>query len=256
MADGVKDGEVGAISRRDGLSREKRQALIDAAVDEFNEHGLENASFNRIIERSGISKGTVYYYFENKDALLEMVLQDIGERALRALPERALPETEEEYWPVLWEEQEREFDFFVDNPELGQIMMLSLGECEARDGTEKMLCGSLLHLFRRREALIRRGQELGLVRSDLDTGLLMNVMRSIAKSLCVSIFGADVRSFTTLPAVERADRSRRYLALMEDMAFRLLSASEVEADGIFERWRATEEGAILSLRSGSMSFVK
>lgn len=185
-----------------------------------------------------------------------MVLQDIGERALRALPERALPETEEEYWPALWEEQEREFDFFADNPELGQIMMLSLGECEARDGTEKMLCGSLLHLFRRREALIRRGQELGLVRSDLDTGLLMNVMRSIAKSLCVSIFGADVRSFTTLPAVERADRSHRYLALMEDMAFRLLSTGEVEADGNFERWRATEEGAILSLRSGSMSFVK
>lgn len=242
-----------AISRRDGLSGEKRQALIDAAVDEFNEHGLENASFNRIIERSGISKGTVYYYFENKDALLDMVLQDIGERALRALPERALPETEEEYWPVLWEEQEREFDFFVDNPELGQIMMLSLGECEAGEGEEKMLRGSLLHLFRRREALVRRGQELGLVRSDLDTGLLMNVMRSIAKSLCVAIFGADVRSFTALPAVERTERSRRYLALMQDLTLRVLS--EVEAGGVFERWRATEEGAMLSLRSDSMSFA-
>ncbi len=245
-----------AISRRDGLSGEKRQALIDAAVGEFNEHGLENASFNRIIERSGVSKGTVYYYFENKGALLDMVLQDIGERALEALPERPLPETEGEYWPALWEEREREFDFFADNPELGQIMMLSLGECGIGDGTGRMLHGSLLHLFRRKEALIRRGQELGLVRSDIGVGSLMNVMRSIGKALCVSIFGADVRSFMALPAAERVERSHRYLALMEDMAFRLLSTGEVEADGNFERWRATEEGAILSLRSGSMSFVK
>ena len=119
-----------------------------------------------------------------------------------------------------------------------------------------MLHGSLLHLFRRKEALIRRGQELGLVRSDIGVGSLMNVMRSIGKALCVSIFGADVRSFMALPAAERVERSHRYLALMEDMAFRLLSTGEVEADGNFERWRATEEGAILSLRSGSMSFVK
>lgn len=241
-----------AISRRDGLSGEKRQALIDAAVDEFNENGLENASFNRIIERSGISKGTVYYYFENKDALLEMVLQDIGERALQALPEQPLPETEGEFWPALWNEQEREFDFFADNPELGQIMMLSLGECRTGEGEEKMLCGSLLRLFLRREALIRRGQELGLVRSDLDVGLLMNVMRSIAKPLCVSIFGADVRTFTALPVSERAKRSHRYLALMQDLALRVLSA--VEAGGDFDRWRATEGGAILSLRSDSIGF--
>ena len=244
-----------AISRRDGLSGEKRQALIDAAVGEFNEHGLENASFNRIIERSGVSKGTVYYYFENKGALLDMVLQDIGERALEALPERPLPETEGEYWPALWEEQEREFDFFADNPELGQIMMLSLGECGIGDGEGRMLHGSLLHLFRRKEALIRRGQELGLVRSDIGVGSLMNVMRSIGKALCVSIFGADVRSFMALPAAERVERSHRYLALMQDLALRVLSAGEVGAGGVVERWRAAEEGAVLSLRSGSMSFA-
>ena len=235
-------GEVEAISRRDGLSGEKRQALIDAAVGEFNEHGLENASFNRIIERSGVSKGTVYYYFENKGAL-------------EALPERPLPETEGEYWPALWEEREREFDFFADNPELGQIMMLSLGECGIGDGTGRMLHGSLLHLFRRKEALIRRGQELGLVRSDIGVGSLMNVMRSIGKALCVSIFGADVRSFMALPAAERVERSHRYLALMQDLALRVLSAGEVGAGGVVERWRAVEEGAVLSLRSGSMSFA-
>ena len=83
----------------------------------------------------------------------------------------------------------------------------------------------------------------------------MNVMRSIGKALCVSIFGADVRSFMALPAAERVERSHRYLALMQDLALRVLSAGEVGAGGVVERWRAVEEGAVLSLRSGSMSFA-
>ena len=178
------------------------------------------------------------------------------ERSRKQDVRRPLPETEGEYWPALWEEREREFDFFADNPELGQIMMLSLGECGIGDGTGRMLHGSLLHLFRRKEALIRRGQELGLVRSDIGVGSLMNVMRSIGKALCVSIFGADVRSFMALPAAERVERSHRYLALMQDLALRVLSAGEVGAGGVVERWRAVEEGAVLLLRSGSMSFTR
>ena len=43
-------------------------------MEEFAERGVELASYNKIIERSGLSKGTVYYYFDNKDSLLETVL--------------------------------------------------------------------------------------------------------------------------------------------------------------------------------------
>jgi len=48
------------------LPEKKRNNVIDAAVEEFADYGLENASTNRIVENSGISKGSFYQYFEDK----------------------------------------------------------------------------------------------------------------------------------------------------------------------------------------------
>jgi AcrR family transcriptional regulator len=48
------------------LSEEKRQVIVNAAVDEFAEFGYEASSINRIVANSGISKGSFYQYFEDK----------------------------------------------------------------------------------------------------------------------------------------------------------------------------------------------
>ena len=48
------------------LPEEKRRIIVDAATEEFAEYGLENASTNRIVANSGISKGSFYQYFEDK----------------------------------------------------------------------------------------------------------------------------------------------------------------------------------------------
>ncbi|HEX6270380.1 MAG TPA: TetR/AcrR family transcriptional regulator [Anaerolineales bacterium] len=48
------------------LPEEKRETIISAAVDEFAQYGLENASTNRIVENSRISKGSFYQYFADK----------------------------------------------------------------------------------------------------------------------------------------------------------------------------------------------
>ena len=42
------------IVRQERLKDDKKARLIEAAIEEFNEHGLQNASYNRIIERSGL----------------------------------------------------------------------------------------------------------------------------------------------------------------------------------------------------------
>jgi AcrR family transcriptional regulator len=61
------------------LPEEKRETIINAAVDEFAEYGLENASTNRIVENSGISKGSFYQYFEDKEDVF-MYLLSVLER--------------------------------------------------------------------------------------------------------------------------------------------------------------------------------
>ncbi|MBN2117768.1 MAG: TetR/AcrR family transcriptional regulator [Anaerolineales bacterium] len=59
------------------LPQEKRETIINAAVEEFAEYGLENASTNRIVENSGISKGSFYQYFEDKEDVFTYLLSVI-----------------------------------------------------------------------------------------------------------------------------------------------------------------------------------
>jgi AcrR family transcriptional regulator len=56
------------------LPQEKRETIFNAAVEEFAEYGLENASTNRIVKNSGIAKGSFYQYFEDKqDVFIHML---------------------------------------------------------------------------------------------------------------------------------------------------------------------------------------
>ena len=61
------------------LPDEKREVITNAAIDEFAEYGLENASTNRIVANSGISKGSFYQYFEDKQDVF-MYLSSLLER--------------------------------------------------------------------------------------------------------------------------------------------------------------------------------
>jgi len=51
------------------LSADKQAAIVSAATAEFAEHGYRGASTNRIVAEVGISKGSLFYYFDGKDDL-------------------------------------------------------------------------------------------------------------------------------------------------------------------------------------------
>jgi TetR/AcrR family transcriptional regulator len=51
------------------LPDEKKQKIIDSCIQEFGEHGYDNGSTDRIIQKSGISKGGLYEYIHSKEEL-------------------------------------------------------------------------------------------------------------------------------------------------------------------------------------------
>jgi AcrR family transcriptional regulator len=57
------------------LPAHQQQAIVQAALDEFASHGFHEASLNRVIEAAGISKGSLYYYFDGKEDLFAYVAQ-------------------------------------------------------------------------------------------------------------------------------------------------------------------------------------
>ena len=67
------------------LPDEKRQPVLDAAIGEFTTHPFSQASVNRIVERAGISKGSLYQYFINKEDLFVHLVNVIGEQKMEVL---------------------------------------------------------------------------------------------------------------------------------------------------------------------------
>ncbi|MEO7017278.1 MAG: TetR/AcrR family transcriptional regulator [Leifsonia sp.] len=57
------------------LPAHQQQTIVQAALDEFAAHGFHDASLNRVIEAAGISKGSLYYYFDGKEDLFTHVAQ-------------------------------------------------------------------------------------------------------------------------------------------------------------------------------------
>lgn len=52
-----------------------RQSIIDAAFAEFLEHGYARGTTVSVAQRAGLSKVTLFRYFESKEALFEAVIQ-------------------------------------------------------------------------------------------------------------------------------------------------------------------------------------
>ena len=66
------------------LPGERPAQIIDAAFDAFSEHGLAAAKLDDIAHRAGVSKGTIYLYFESKEELFKAVVNDTIGAQLRS----------------------------------------------------------------------------------------------------------------------------------------------------------------------------
>ncbi len=73
------------------LPEEKRRTILQAAIDEFAEYGLENASTNRIVARGGIPKGSFYQYFENKEDVFRYLMTLLEQEKMAFFQEKHPP---------------------------------------------------------------------------------------------------------------------------------------------------------------------
>ena len=70
------------------LPIEKKKKIMNAAKSEFVEYSFYDASINRIIKNAGISRGSFYMYFENKEELFLYILDGYREEALAEIFKR------------------------------------------------------------------------------------------------------------------------------------------------------------------------
>ena len=62
------------------LDEAKQQKLVDSAMKEFSNNTYNEVSINQIIMNAGISRGSFYMYFKDKDELFEYLIRIQKER--------------------------------------------------------------------------------------------------------------------------------------------------------------------------------
>src|ERR1700688_229829 len=64
-----------APSSRAERAAERRQAIIDAALDEFVARGFAATRLDDVAKRAGVAKGTIYLHFTDKEALFQELIR-------------------------------------------------------------------------------------------------------------------------------------------------------------------------------------
>src|SRR5262245_31156210 len=87
----MRRGEViVAEQRRNERPTDKREAILSAALELFAERGFHGTAVPLVAEKAGVGAGTIYRYFESKEALVNALFQQwkeaIGSAVLTDFP--------------------------------------------------------------------------------------------------------------------------------------------------------------------------
>jgi AcrR family transcriptional regulator len=66
---------------------ERPQEILEAAFVEFSRNGYAMTTLDRVAERAGVTKGTIYVYFENKEHLFISMVREVTKAALDTVHE-------------------------------------------------------------------------------------------------------------------------------------------------------------------------
>jgi len=97
------------------LSIEKQEMIVAGAFQEFASYGYKEASTNRLVKTLGISKGSLFKYFDSKldlyDYLLDLALDDLLTYLEKFQGHGST------YSELILEFAALEFDFLIEKPE-------------------------------------------------------------------------------------------------------------------------------------------
>ena len=171
-----------ATKRFSNLDPAKQKHLLETAAREFAANGYEHASYNRIIALSGTSKGSMYYYFEDKSDLYATVVLDAVTRFLTYLGALPAVDTAEDFWSALECMYVRSMQFYEEDPSA-----VGLTRTWATTASRGEVVSSLTHVrmlsANWMRAMVEEGRQLGAIRSDLPDDLLIQVAVSLSEGI-------------------------------------------------------------------------
>lgn len=166
------------------LPEEKRQSVIDAALDEFSLYDYKTASLSRMVEKAGIAKGSMYQYFENKKDLYLYLMNHAAQVKLRYLTDQT-DEEQNNFFDRLRDISYASTRFNLSQPKYSRILYHAAREKHNEELGD--LAAQLREVARKYiKDMLLAARERGEIRKDMDIDLA---------SFCVNQISIDLEDF-------------------------------------------------------------
>jgi AcrR family transcriptional regulator len=181
------------------LKPDKKDRIIQAAIQEFAQYHYNEANLSRIIKDAGIARGSFYQYFEDKQDLFRYLFEVMAKEKLKYLGD-LLPNPEQIPFVELFGQLLKGgVQFALANPDFIRITRNLMGN-RGMDIYQDVLGDNLELAKQYYRSYIETDKALGRIRQDVDTDLLTHIIVETSTTL----------SFVELTQHQDVDLDRLY----------------------------------------------
>ena len=199
-------------------STQKRNQLLNAALDVFSQYGFNGASLDEIAQLADMHKSNIFYYYENKEALYVEVLTTVLQKWLAPLQTL---EAELEPTEALTHYLMTKIEIAKTQPKASKLFALEI--IQGAPHLLPILKGHIKKLFTRKAKVILNWQEQGKISKDIDAELLIINIWGITQNY--ADFSTQIESMTGQTLRNRSMHKRAIEHTIHLMLYGLLPRS-------------------------------
>jgi AcrR family transcriptional regulator len=167
-----------ARRRFENLPPDRQREILSIAAAEFAANGFHGTSYNQLLAKAGLGKGSAYYYFADKQDLFLTVVKNCYVVFFEGIVAVPRPTTAGTYWAYVSTLARRGFEFIRDNPDSAALLQCFARERSVLDAlASREVLGSVEKYHR---DILAMGQKLEAVRRDIPLPLLTAVSGAVA----------------------------------------------------------------------------
>ena len=147
------------------MTIDKRQKILNEALELFSEFGFSHVSINMIAKQAGVTKSLIFHHFTNKEQLWDEVKESYFSQYAQA--QLSLFELEKDPIELIKKSMRYYFEYIQANPQVAKFFAYAHLE-----GDEK--CGQMdKELIQRGSELVLAAQEAGQMRKGFNSAVLV-----------------------------------------------------------------------------------
>jgi AcrR family transcriptional regulator len=161
------------MARTPKVVEDRREQIIDAAMRVFAQKGFSKATNRDVAREAGITTGLIYYYFENKEALLKTVLEERSPlQVTTQITPEMLQHPPEVFWPVLI----RRVLAVVEDEQFVGILRVMLPEVLHNPEVTPLITGFIQRMLDFMRGYLRIQIAKGTVRADINLEVVAQML--------------------------------------------------------------------------------